>query len=109
MKKELVLALLLIIIGCTQGTQVANPASVYCEEQNNTLEIRDTPEGQVGYCVFEDGAECEEWSYYRGECTWDTSSPCKDLCGDGTCAEIVCLATGCPCPETPESCPADCI
>jgi hypothetical protein len=33
---------------------------------------------------------------------------CKDLCGDGICQEIVCLASGCPCAETPESCPKDC-
>ncbi|OGY42505.1 MAG: hypothetical protein A2Y82_04015 [Candidatus Buchananbacteria bacterium RBG_13_36_9] len=33
---------------------------------------------------------------------------CKDLCGDGVCQEIVCLAIGCPCSETPESCSQDC-
>ncbi|MBU0731480.1 hypothetical protein KKC88_01200 [Patescibacteria group bacterium] len=33
---------------------------------------------------------------------------CEDLCGDGVCQEIVCMAIGCPCPETPENCPADC-
>jgi len=33
---------------------------------------------------------------------------CKDLCGDGICQEIVCMAIGCPCPETLTSCPTDC-
>lgn len=33
---------------------------------------------------------------------------CENLCGDGTCQEIVCLAIGCPCPETPTTCPEDC-
>ena len=33
---------------------------------------------------------------------------CTDLCGDGICQEIVCMAIGCPCPETPETCPRDC-
>ena len=33
---------------------------------------------------------------------------CKDLCGDGVCQEIVCMAIGCPCAETAESCPEDC-
>jgi hypothetical protein len=33
---------------------------------------------------------------------------CKDLCGDGICQEVVCLAVGCPCAETKESCPSDC-
>lgn len=33
---------------------------------------------------------------------------CEDRCGDGICQEIVCMAIGCPCPETPETCPEDC-
>ncbi len=33
---------------------------------------------------------------------------CKDMCGNGRCEEIVCQAEGCPCPETPQSCPQDC-
>lgn len=33
---------------------------------------------------------------------------CKDLCGDGTCQEIVCMAVGCPCAESAASCPEDC-
>jgi hypothetical protein len=33
---------------------------------------------------------------------------CKNLCGDGICQEMVCLAIGCPCAETAESCPKDC-
>ena len=33
---------------------------------------------------------------------------CKNLCGDGTCQEIVCMAIGCPCAENKSSCPQDC-
>ncbi len=33
---------------------------------------------------------------------------CKDLCGNGHCEEIVCMAIECPCAESHESCPADC-
>lgn len=33
---------------------------------------------------------------------------CKDRCGDGICQEIVCMALGCTCPETPETCAGDC-
>jgi hypothetical protein len=33
---------------------------------------------------------------------------CKDLCGDGRCEEIVCMAVGCPCAESRQSCPQDC-
>lgn len=41
-------------------------------------------------------------------CEGETGAPCEDLCGDGICQEIVCEAIGCPCAETPESCPQDC-
>lgn len=33
---------------------------------------------------------------------------CKNLCGNGTCEEIVCQAVGCPCSESKASCPQDC-
>jgi putative hemolysin len=52
----------------TGGTEVANPASVYCEEQGYTLEMRTDENGTYGVCIFPDGTECEEWAYYRGEC-----------------------------------------
>ena len=49
---------------------MANPASVHCEEQGGTLDIRSDPDGgEVGYCQFEDGSECEEWAFFRGECS----------------------------------------
>ncbi len=47
---------------------IANPASIYCEEQGGTLEVRTGDLGSVGYCKFDDGTECEEWAYFRGEC-----------------------------------------
>jgi putative hemolysin len=46
-----------------------NPASIYCEQNGNTLEIRTADDGsQNGICVFPDGSTCDEWAYYRGEC-----------------------------------------
>src|SRR3990170_1078067 len=46
-----------------------NPASVFCEANGGTLELRTGPGGgQIGVCVFPDGGECEEWAYFRGEC-----------------------------------------
>ena len=48
---------------------LANPASVYCEENGGNLEIRTLDDGsQLGICVFPDGSECDEWEFYRGEC-----------------------------------------
>jgi putative hemolysin len=86
---------------------IPNPASVYCEKQGGKLEIRNFKDGQKGFCIFDDGSECDEWEFYYGKCK-KGEKLCKDLCGDGICQEIVCMAIGCPCPETKESCPIDC-
>jgi len=45
-----------------------NPASENCVAQGGTLEIRQGEGGEVGYCIFADGSECEEWALMRGEC-----------------------------------------
>jgi len=50
-------------------TGMPNPASVYCEQKGNKLEIRTAADGsQNGICIFPDGSTCDEWSYYQGEC-----------------------------------------
>jgi putative hemolysin len=75
--------ILLALTGCTAfqvqtletaGTDMPqvnmpNPASVYCKEQGNKLEIRTAADGsQSGVCVFPDGSTCDDWAYFRGEC-----------------------------------------
>jgi hypothetical protein len=46
-----------------------NPASVYCTQNGNKLEIRTAADGsQSGVCVFPDASTCDEWAYFRGEC-----------------------------------------
>jgi putative hemolysin len=46
-----------------------NPASVYCEQNGNKLEIHTADDGsQSGVCIFPDGSTCDEWAYFRGEC-----------------------------------------
>jgi len=80
----LLLTFLFIVSGCgaeqlppTEETpvapeahnEIANPASVYCEDQGYTLEIRtDEAEGQFGVCIFPDGTKCEEWAFFHGTC-----------------------------------------
>jgi len=92
-----------------EGVQLSNPASLYCGQEGGVLEIRTNADGsQQGFCLFDDGSECEEWKFFRSECKKGDIF-CKDLCGDGICQEIVCLAIGCPCAETPETCPRDCF
>ncbi len=110
---------IILILGCVQqnsannsqiinNTQIANPSATYCIEQGCTYESRSTIIGDNGYCIFEDGSECEAWAYYWDECSKESASSCKNLCGDGVCQEVVCLAIGCPCAENYESCPIDC-
>ncbi len=61
-----------------------------CKENDGVVYLKGCSSGQV--C-------CMAKESYVG---------CKDLCGDGICQEIVCLAIGCPCAETKGSCPQDC-
>ena len=53
----------------TPQPNMPNPASLYCEQNGNTLEIRTAADGsQSGICVFPDGSTCDEWAYFRAEC-----------------------------------------
>lgn len=52
-----------------ESANMPNPASAYCEQQGGRLEMRSGADGTYGVCCFQDGTECEEWAYYRGECT----------------------------------------
>ena len=55
------------------NAMIANPASVYCKENNGTLEIRTNELGQYGICIKNEN-ECEEWAFFRGECNlWKNS------------------------------------
>ena len=62
--------ILMALTACTAPlAEMPNPASVYCEQNGNKLEIRTAADGsQSGVCIFPDGSNCDEWSYYRGEC-----------------------------------------
>jgi putative hemolysin len=54
---------------------IPNPASVYCEQNGNKLEIRTADDGsQSRVCVFPDGSTCDEWAYFRGECGIETQA-----------------------------------
>jgi putative hemolysin len=81
MKRKLIVGTILmgvLLAACTsvqpeteqQEVGMPNPASVFCEENGGTLEIReDATGGQYGVCIFSDGSECEEWAYFRDECS----------------------------------------
>ena len=78
----LIPGLLIVLVACgTQATNsptvlptdtpaanMANPASVHCEEQGGKVEIRESEAGQYGICIFPDGSGCDEWALFRGIC-----------------------------------------
>ncbi|MFA5811639.1 MAG: DUF333 domain-containing protein [bacterium] len=84
MKMFIVFLFALVIAGCgvsakqnsteisaQNTTGIANPASVKCVKDGYKLEIRTSPDGgQYGVCINEAGDECEEWAYFRGECSF---------------------------------------
>jgi putative hemolysin len=63
--------ILIALTACTTTqANMPNPASVYCEQNGNKLEIQTAADGsQSGLCVFPDGSSCDEWAYFRGECS----------------------------------------
>jgi putative hemolysin len=88
MKKILIITIILLSLAtCTTNNvqipeptstdvpevNMPNPASVYCEQNGNKLEIHNADDGsQSGVCVFPDGYTCDEWAYFRGECGMET-------------------------------------
>ena len=53
----------------TKNVGMANPASVNCTEKWWTLEILEWTGGQYGMCTFDNGKQCEERAFFRGECS----------------------------------------
>ena len=63
-----VLALGSAHVQATPVPGLPNPATVYCVELGYEWSIVENPEGQAGMCVFPDGTQCDEWSFFEGEC-----------------------------------------
>ncbi len=56
-------------VGPAAAPNMANPASVYCQQNGGRLDLRQDSTGGVnGFCVFPDGRTCDEWAYFHGEC-----------------------------------------
>lgn len=57
------------------STGIANPASIFCVSKGYKNVIKSNADGsQYGVCIFNDGSECEEWKFYKGECREGGSS-----------------------------------
>ena len=72
MVKFSLIGAVMMLAGCTvsgpdpiMGLQLPNPASVYCIERGGTLDIKESPQGDVTTCVLSDGTRVDEWEFYR--------------------------------------------
>lgn len=63
-----------ILAGCAQEsdeyevkeyTSIANPAAVYCVQNNGELETVSEDGKRVTYCVISEQEKTEQWEYYR--------------------------------------------
>lgn len=81
---------------------MANPASVKCEEDGWTLTIvTDSSGAQSGICTFDNWVTCDEWAYFRGECssTWVVDEPkACTMDYNPVCAEVQVMCIRAPCP-----------
>ena len=67
-----VIAVSMLFIPVTRNvtTESGNPASKYCLEHGGLSVIQSSDNGtQQGVCQFPNGSVCDEWQYFRGECS----------------------------------------
>jgi putative hemolysin len=58
-----------------QEAALPNPASVNCTKKGGKVQIRKDSRGnEYGVCIFPNGRECEEWAFFRGQCSPDKSA-----------------------------------
>jgi putative hemolysin len=61
--------LIVNVLADTAIPEIANPAAVYCQEQDFTYQIRTNDDGsQSGVCILADGTECDDWAFFNGTC-----------------------------------------
>ncbi|TCK01774.1 putative hemolysin [Volucribacter psittacicida] len=74
-KRNFIISLSLILFACGNINQsetvptmvgIANPASVYCEQQGGKSTISVNEEGsEYGLCILPNGKQVDEWDFYR--------------------------------------------
>ncbi|MBK1781515.1 DUF333 domain-containing protein [Advenella sp. WQ 585] len=57
--------LLLSACAATAPIEMANPASMLCQQKGGKVIIMQGKNGQYGICQFPDGTQIEEWEFYR--------------------------------------------
>lgn len=96
-----IFAAILTLSACTteqkkpEAVSMANPASVYCTQNGGTLTMKkDTNGSETGICTFANGKSCEEWAFYRKECS-NSSEPRQPVnVGMANPASVHCINNG---------------
>ncbi|MFV9473365.1 DUF333 domain-containing protein [Advenella sp. RU8] len=57
--------LMLSACSSTPPLNMANPASIFCNQKGGKIIIKEGTNGQYGVCQFPNGKEIEEWEFYR--------------------------------------------
>lgn len=92
-------SLLSLVVGCAadpgasdnQGAQsseigLANPAAVHCQKLGYETSGDD--------CVFHDGSSCEQWAFFRGECSAPAPKPAPNPTPGPVCTPIAAPSGG---------------
>ncbi|OGY42337.1 MAG: hypothetical protein A2Y67_04390 [Candidatus Buchananbacteria bacterium RBG_13_39_9] len=105
------------VVGCPLWQEKTNTWEVKCQADKDcncaawneqTNYICACVDGQCASLVEDNTAENQLNNNLNANVNGIIEPTCKNMCGDGICQEIVCLAIGCPCAETAQNCPQDC-
>ncbi|MEM3505700.1 MAG: C1 family peptidase, partial [Archaeoglobaceae archaeon] len=93
MRKLVYCCLMVFILNSVLSLPVAgmpNPAAIRCVNLGYKYVIKATPSGELGFCVFPDGSECESWALYDCECglSWNGKN-CSEKLKAGKIANLV--------------------
>lgn len=103
---KLVLVMILTL-SFVSAFALANPASVKCEEDGGTLTIvTDSTWAQSWVCTFSNWVSCDEWAYYRWECSSSWTTTEIKACTKEympVCAEVQVQCIMAPCPPLKET------
>ena len=67
---NIIVATVVILISCgfiDYALGIANPAAVYCEKLGYEYIIKETVDGQQGFCQFPNGTIVDGWEFFTGE------------------------------------------
>jgi len=62
---KIIWRLVVVFVFINNSYALPNPAAVNCVKKQNQLVLLDN----TGFCIFPDNSYCEEWHYFRGECS----------------------------------------